>query len=482
DWYAYPEAEDIRNFYGGDLQGVMEKLEYLKKLGVDAIYFNPIFVSPSNHKYDIQDYDHIDPHLGKIVYDGGRLVDENDKTNENAEMYIRRTTDIRNLEASDEVFVTLVKKAHSLGIKVILDGVFNHCGAFNKWLDREKIYCTDDDYEKGAYVDENSPYKDYFVWNEAGWPDGYDGWWGFPNHPKLHFEKSEELFNEIMGVTKKWLQPPFNADGWRVDVAADLGLTEEYNHKFWREFRKAAKTANPQSIILAEHYGEAYNWLQGDEWDTIMNYDAFMEPVTYFLTGMEKHSDAYSHDLINNGVAFANTMVQKMARLPAQTLFTSMNQLSNHDHSRFLTRTNGVVGRVSTVGSLRAEQGVSLCVMRLAVLIQMTWIGSPTLYYGDEAGLCGFTDPDCRRTYPWGKEDLGLIEYHSELIRLRKKNQVLSFGSTMFLNEGYGLIVYGRFDAKRRIIVAINNLDRQQVVEIPVWRIGSSDGDVFSKL
>jgi Glycosidases len=483
DWYKTPESDDVRNFYGGDLQGVMDKLSYLKNLGVDAIYFNPIFVSPSNHKYDIQDYDHIDPHIGRIVNDGGNLVGEKENTNENATMYAKRTTDTKNLLASDEIFIELVRKAHSLGIKVILDGVFNHCGAFNKWMDREGFYSKEGKYKKGAFIDKNSEYKDYFVWKEKGeWPENYEGWWGFSNHPKLNYENSPQLFNEIMAVAKKWLMPPFNADGWRVDVAADLGQSEEFNHKFWKEFRKAVKSAKPEAIILAEHYGDATKWLEGDEWDTIMNYDAFMEPVSYFLTGMEKHSDEYKADLLNNGRAFANAMVQSMARLPLQTLFTAMNQLSNHDHSRFLTRTNGRCGRVSELGSKSADEDVKVYVMRLGVLIQMTWIGSPTIYYGDEAGLCGFTDPDNRRTYPWGREDIGLIEYHENLIRIRKNNPVLSFGSTMFLNEGYGIIVYSRFDEKEKIVIAINNTDEEHTIEIPVWRIGVTNGENLYKI
>lgn len=473
DWYQTPEIEDVGNFYGGDLKGVMDKLGYLKNLGVDAIYFNPIFVSPSNHKYDIQDYDHIDPHIGKIVKDGGNLIGDNESDNHNATMYAKRTTDEKNLVASDEMFIDLVRKAHSLGMKVILDGVFNHCGAFNKWMDREGFYSKDKRYKKGAFVDTNSPYKDYFVWDETGkWPKNYNGWWGFPNHPKLNYENSVHLFNEIMGVAKKWLMPPFNADGWRIDVAADLGQSEEFNHKFWKEFRKAVKSAKPEAIILAEHYGDAGKWLNGDEWDTIMNYDAFMEPVSYFLTGMEKHSDGFRKDLLNNGSAFANAMVQNMARLPIQTLLTAMNQLSNHDHSRFLTRTNGRCGRVQELGSKSAEENVKVSVMCLGVLIQMTWIGSPTIYYGDEAGLCGFTDPDNRRTYPWGHEDMSLIEYHADLIRIRKNNPVLSFGSTLFLNEGYGVIAYGRFNEKEKMIIAINNTDMVHTLEIPVWRIG----------
>ena len=135
-----------------------------------------------------------------------------------------------------------------------------------------------------------------------------------------------------------------NVDGWRLDVAADLGFTEEYNHKFWKEFRAAVKAERPDALILAEHYGDTSRWLGGDEWDTVMNYDAFMEPITWFLTGMEKHSDSRRDDLYGNAEAFKNSMIYNMAHMPGPSLQTAMNELSNHDHSRFLTRTNRRVG------------------------------------------------------------------------------------------------------------------------------------------
>src|SRR5699024_9541476 len=152
-----------------------------------------------------------------------------------------------------------------------------------------------------------------------------------------------------------------------------------------------------------------------------------------------------------------------------QALFTAMNQLSNHDHSRFLTRTNQTVGRLAQWGSKRAGENVNVAVMREAVLLQMTWVGAPTIYYGDEAGLCGVTDPDNRRPFPWGMEDISLIEYHHDLIRLRKEHSALRCGSTMFLVEGYGLLAYGRFDQEEKLAVALNNLDMAQSIVIPVW-------------
>ena len=466
DWNTPPAVKDVNHFYGGDLQGVINKLDYLEELGVEVIYFNPIFVSPSNHKYDAQDYHHIDPHFGKIVKDGGKILKSDALTNENASMYITRTTSEENLTASDELFVELVEKAHERGIRVLVDGVFNHCGAFHRWLDREGFYKNTD---KGAYQNKKSPYRDYFYWKEDG---SYEGWWDYENHPKLNAEGCSKLKNELLEIGRKWVSPPFNADGWRLDVAADLGKTPAFNHKFWAEFRDAVKGVSADKLILAEHYGDADAWLQGDEWDSIMNYDAFMEPVTWFLTGVSKHSTEKREDMYNNADVFWGSMIYQMGKLPVQSLTTSMNELSNHDHSRFLTRTNMRTGRIETDGSASAAEGIDKAVMREAVLLQMTWLGAPTVYYGDEAGLVGWTDPDNRRTYPWGKEDQEMIEFHKKAIMVRKEHPVLRQGSLLHLYGEGGVVAYGRFDQTDKCLIVLNNEDEDRMISVPVWKIG----------
>lgn len=475
DWNEFPAAMDIRRFHGGDLQGVLDKLDYLEELGVEVIYFNPLFVSPSNHKYDIQDYDYIDPHYGVIIEDGGEVLPEGEKDNTRATKYQKRTGDIRNLEASNRLFAKLVEEMHTRGMRVILDGVFNHCGSFNKWMDRERIYEPQPEYEKGAYVSAQSPYRDFFHFfdeREEAWPynKNYDGWWGHDTLPKLNYEDSPMLEEYILNIGKKWVSPPYNADGWRLDVAADLGYSNEYNHIFWENFRKAVKSANPQALILAEHYGDPGEWLQGDEWDSVMNYDAFMEPLTWFLTGMEKHSDERRTDLWGNADNFVNTMNHFMASMLTPSLQVAMNELSNHDHSRFLTRTNHIVGRVAQLGSKAAEEGINLAVMREAVAVQMTWVGAPTVYYGDEAGVCGFTDPDSRRTYPWGQENRELVEFHKEMIRIHKREKPLRTGSLKMLSWSSNVLAYARFQEGEQIIVVLNNSKELKEVPIPVWQ------------
>lgn len=477
NWDKTPAVMGVREFYGGDLQGIMDKLDYLQDLGIEVIYLNPIFVSPSNHKYDCQDYEYVDPHYGRIVKDCDGLLAPGDRNNAHARKYIERVTDRANLEASNELFARLTEEIHKRGMKIILDGVFNHCGSFNKWMDREQIYEGQKDYQPGAFVSADSPYRYYFKFNDENrWPynTSYDGWWAHDTLPKLNYEDSGDLYDKILEIGRKWVSPPYNVDGWRLDVAADLGHSNEFNHKFWKDFHKAVKEANPNAIILAEHYGNPEGWLQGDEWDTVMNYDAFMEPLTWFLTGMEKHSDEYRADLYGNSDAFIGAMKTHMRSLHMSALETAMNELSNHDHSRFLTRTNQRVGRVSYAGPQAASEGINVAVMREAVAIQMTWPGAPTVYYGDEAGVCGFTDPDNRRTYPWGHEDTSLIEFHKEMIAIHKKYRVLRTGSVQFLWNAYQGLCYGRFSHNEQIIVAVNNMDEEKEILIDVWKAGIS--------
>ena len=485
DWYRDPQPMDVREFYGGDIQGIIDKLDYLHGLGVEVVYCNPLFVSPSNHKYDIQDYDYIDPHFGVIVDDEGEVLKEGDTDNTHATRYINRVTRKSNLEASNEFFAKVVQEIHARGMKVIIDGVFNHCGSFNKWLDKEHIYRdSTDEYAPGAFERYESPYHNFFKFYSNQWPDNnsYDGWWGHDTLPKLNYEGSKELEEYILSIGRKWVSAPYNVDGWRLDVAADLGYSPEYNHYFWKRFREEVKKANPDAIILAEHYGDSYEWLQGDQWDTIMNYDAFMEPVTWFLTGMEKHSDEARPDSYGNPDYFFGAMHHNMARMGGQSVAISMNELSNHDHSRFLTRTNRTVGRTNTLGPEAANNNVNKAVFKEAVVMQMTLPGAPTVYYGDEAGVCGFTDPDNRRTYPWGHEDTELIDFHRAAIKMHKENDVLRKGSYKSLYSAYNVVAYGRFTSDDAAIIIVNNNDDEVRARIPAWEVGLGFDDDVEQL
>ena len=480
-WNTKIEPFDVHRFYGGDLEGVWEKLDYLEYLGVEVLYFNPLFVSPSNHKYDTQDYDHIDPHLGVIVKDGGELLKEGDLENRNASRYSIRSTDKENLEASDALFWDFVQACHDRGMRVIIDGVFNHCGSFHRYMNASFFYKTGEGnpYPLGAFESYDSPYREYFHFlkkEEKDWPENenYEKWWGNDTLPKLNYENAHSLEEEILSVAKKWVSPPYNCDGWRLDVAADLGHSEEYNHYFWQAFRKVVKEANSEAVILAEHYGNPSSWLRGKEWDSIMNYDAFMEPVSWFLTGMEKHSDRAMPECFGNGNMFFDTMRYKMANMPENTIDAAMNQLSNHDHSRFLTRTNRRVGRIKKEID-DAALGVDTALFRLGAMILLTWPGAPTLFYGDEVGVPGWTEPDCRRPYPWGEEDMELLDYHRYLLSHRKNLSALRNGALMLLQAGQNYAVYARSSEKQVAVIVIYTGESDCTLPIPLWRAGITD-------
>ena len=465
DWYKPPKVFDVRHFYGGDLEGVRQKLDYLQDLGVEVLYLNPIFVSPSNHKYDTQDYDAVDPHLTVIKKDDAS--------------YRTRTADRENLEESYRWFAAFAEEIHRRGMYLILDGVFNHCGSFGKWMDSEKIYETQGGYLPGALVSKDSPYREFFRFDDD---ETYDCWWDLPTLPKLNYDDSDALRKEIFRIAKKWVSAPYQADGWRLDVAEDLGHSKEVNHRFWKDFRAAVKEVSDQVLLVAEHYGSPKEWLISGEWDTVMNYDAFFDPVSWFFTGMEKHGDCYLEERRGNAAWFVRRIKEAMANLPAPSLYAAMNQLSNHDHSRFLTRTNRKVGRLKTLGSAAAGEGVDRRILMAAVLFQMTWPGAPSLYYGDEAGLCGFTDPDSRRTYPWGREDRELIEYHRDLIRIHRNSRALREGSLEVLCAEGALLAYGRFTDGEQAVVIINLEEERKNCRVPVWLLEVPEGALLTQL
>jgi alpha-glucosidase len=452
-------------------------MDYLKELGVDVIYFSPLFVSPSSHKYDTQDYDHIDPHIGRIVNDGGDVLSFGKAENAYATKYMQRTTYTENLDASNRLMAELVETAHQKGIKVIVDGVFNHCSHFNRWMDREGLYAMAG-YPAGAYSNDASEYKDYFGWLGTDAKTGektYDSWWGHSNQPKLNYEGSEALYDYMIGIGGKWVAAPYNFDGWRLDMAADLGHSRAFNIRFWADFRKKVKEMNADACIWSEHYGDATDWL-GTGWDALMSYDTFMEPVTWFFTGMQKHSEETKPELMNDAMAFENSMRWWGAKQSIQPALLAMNQLSNHDHSRFLTRTNMRTGRLHTHGEGSADVGVNRNVFMEATVMLMTWMGCPTLYYGDEAGVCGWTDPDNRRTYPWGKEDRMLLDFHHAVIRMRKANPALRKGSQEYLYMNYGVISYARWEGGNTVIAVFNNTLSEKELLLPVWKAGIKNG------
>lgn len=410
-WGGKPE---YYNFFGGDLQGVIDHLDHLSELGVNAIYFNPLFDAPANHKYDTRDYMKVDPHFG-----------------------------------TNETLKAVVDACHERGIRVMLDAVFNHCGVtFAPFADVT---------EKG----EASEYWDWF--HIRRWPlEVVDG---IPTYETFAFEATMPKFNTsnpqvkdyLLRAAKYWIEE-IGIDGWRLDVA------NEVDHQFWREFRNVVKRANPEAYILGEVWHDSLMWLQGDQFDGVMNYPLANATLDFFVYG---HVDA---------LKFANKVSEQLAWYPKQASEACFNLLGSHDTVRLLT----------LCGNDKRK-------MRLAVLFQFTFAGAPCIYYGDEIGLDGEFDPDNRKCMEWdsAKQDRELFDFHQRVIALRKKHSALRSGAFRILlaEENDRLLAYERSDGHERLIVLVNPSEETRTIRVPLpdgeWRdgfeesgglAGSSDG------
>ncbi|WIM40703.1 alpha-glycosidase [Paenibacillus sp. PK4536] len=393
DTLPWGEKPEWFNFFGGDLQGIIDHLDHLTDLGINAIYMTPIFKATTNHKYDTEDYMELDPHFG-------------DK----------------------ETLKKLIATCHDKGIRVMFDAVFNHSGkTFAPFVDVQ---------EKG----EQSKYKDWFhvrkfpLAVEDGIPT-YDTFDFEPLMPKLNTE-NPEVKEYLLNVAKYWVEE-FGIDGWRLDVA------DEVDHHFWREFRQTVKSINPDVYILGEIWHESSPWLQGDQFDAVMNYP-FKNAVTDFF--VEDTTDA---------LTFAHAIGTQMSRYPRQVTEVSFNLLDSHDTARALTLAKGNKDR-----------------LKLAVTFQMTYSGTPCIYYGDEFGMEGDNDPDCRRCMIWDEkdQDLELFAFYQQLIALRKQYPALRQGTFKFLHakEGNNGLIYERSDDKDTFVIAMNSSSEPVTVSIDV--------------
>lgn len=381
------------NFFGGDLQGVLDHLDHLADLGVNAIYFNPLFEATTNHKYDTKDYLKVDPHFGT-----------NDKLKE------------------------LVDACHARGIRVMLDAVFNHSGReFPPFVDV---------LEKGA----DSPYAGWFHVREfplrvAGGIPTYDTFAFEPIMPKLNTEHPE-VKKYLLDVARYWIEE-VGIDGWRLDVA------NEVDHRFWREFRDTVKAAKPDAYILGEIWHDSMPWLQGDQFDAVMNYPLTNAVIDFFAEGTI------------DAAKFANAIGAQLAAYPQQVTETAFNLLGSHDTPRLLTRCGDNVGR-----------------MKLATLFKLTYPGAPCVYYGDEIGMSGDGDPGCRECMVWEeeKQDRELLRFFAGAIRLRKNHAALRSADIRFLQAepGSRTLVYERRAADgERFIVAMNAGGESASVSVP---------------
>ncbi|GAQ16189.1 neopullulanase [Oceanobacillus picturae] len=370
------------NYFGGDFQGVINNLDYLEKLGINGIYFTPIFKAYSNHKYDTIDYMEIDPQFG-------------DK----------------------ETFRTLIKECHKRGIRVMLDAVFNHSGyyfpPFQDVLENQ----------------ENSQYKEWFhLWDYPVVTDpapNYDTFAFVSSMPKLNTE-NKEVRDYLLEVARYWVEE-FDIDGWRLDVA------NEVDHAFWRDFRRVVKEVKPEAYILGEIWHDSMPWLQGDQFDAVMNYPFTNGAITFFA----------EDDM--QPTAFSHAINRVMHMYPQNVNEAAFNLLDSHDTPRILTLAKESAARV-----------------KLLYLFQLTFTGTPCIYYGDEIGMSGGQDPGCRACMEWdsSRQDQDLFQFVQGLIALRKQNALFGNKATfrfLHADDEKNVLVYEKRLGNQQLVVMLNN-------------------------
>jgi len=396
--------------YGGDLKGIDEKLPWLSSLGVTAIWLNPIFSATSNHRYNTSDYRTIDQNLG-----------------------------------TDETLCRLVQDAHRDGMKIILDGVFNHTG-YEFWAFQDIVKNgRKSPYYKWYYI-KSSPVVP--LWQQSRKrPANYECWWGVPSLPKLNYD-TPEVSRHIFEITEKWMK--CGIDGWRLDVPEEIK-----NDRFWREWCALVKKMKSDAYIVGEIWGESSAWVNpGDRFDAVMNYHGFRDPVLRYFSGRTlKVSE------------FDRMLAERRALHPHPVNCAMQNLLSSHDTARILS----AIQNGDKEDSDKEKKGYycgpvseeTLKRFKTVVLFQMTYVGAPMIYYGDEIGMIGGKDPDCRRPMSWNpeKQDRSILEWYKKLIAVRKGHSALRTGdfTTVLADDARDLYIFRRSDDRESLLVAINN-------------------------
>ena len=416
-----------RDFFGGSLAGITEKLDYLQSLSVTTLYLNPIFEAASNHRYDTADYRAIDPLLG-----------------------------------DEEAFRTLCREAHKRGMRVMLDGVFNHTGSRSRYFNADGFYS-----ELGAAQSQDSPYYDWYSFHP--WPTDYDAWWGVKTLPAVNEQRPayrQFIFEGEDSVVRHWLR--CGADGWRLDVA------DELPGDFIAGIRRAIEDEKPDGYLLGEvwedgsnkiAYSQRRRYLLGRETHGLMNY-----PLRTALLRWLGGGDA---------AEFRESMETLQANYPPAAFYGAMNFLGTHDTPRILTLLGA--DHVPAAKEERAAYALSPAQLargrarlRLAGMLLYAFPGSPTLFYGDEAGMQGFEDPLNRGTYPWGREDTGLLDFFRTLGRLRRERQSLQTGGLTYIYAQGGGLVIAREHEGETTMAALNAGDEVLTLTLP-WPGGMAE-------
>ena len=495
DWYQLQYYEKtngepemwkhiLRRRYGGDLQGVIDKLDYLHELGITAIYLNPVFQSPSLHKYDGESYHHIDPNFGPDPEEDRKLIATENPLKPETWVWT----------SADELALKLIDEAHNKGIKIIFDGVFNHLG-YNSFAFQDVLKNQ-----------EKSPYKDWFIiksWDnpKTGSKFDYEGWFGVKSLPELKEDSTGIVAGPkkyIFDATKRWMNPKgkgiaHGIDGWRLDVAFCVG------HPFWKKWRQHVRAINPEAYMTAEIVDtpdKVKPYMQGDEFDGEMNYNFAFASAEFF----------FNPDSTRTSVTEYNKNLKELRELyPQGVAYVSQNLFGSHDANRIGSHiVNRGIGNFRNWGdyfnisnalnnpeySTRKPQEEDIELQKLFVIMQMTYVGAPMIYYGDEVGMWGGNDPDCRKPMIWNyisfedeiynangtihepdKVEINqdLFKHYKKLIHIRNENKPLQLGSykTLLTDDDKGILVFERIFKEQRVIVVINNSNKNQTINTP---------------
>ncbi len=413
-----------RDFFGGDLQGIIDHLEYLQWLGVTAVYVTPIFTSPSNHKYDVSDYREIDPHFG-----------------------------------GNSALAKLSSALHERGMKLMLDITPNHCGSAHPWFQQ-------------AVADPNAETAEYFTFHHH--PDSYECWLGVSSLPKLNYRSKklqQEMFAGTDSIMQKWLNAPYSIDAWRLDVANMMGRqgSLQMGNKLGRAIRSELKRNHPQMYLLGEHFFDATTHLQGNEFDGVMNYRGFLLPLQQWIANFANDATEAANWDPSHTISTVGLTTQwqtYLAAIPWQIALQQFNLLDSHDTTRMFSVVQGNMNKMRAVSALL-----------------FTYPGIPSVYYGDEVGVQGMRDPDCRRCMNWNTDTWNhdLFEWYRALIHLRTSAPALIHGGYQLLFTGKDTLAYMRETADDSIIIAAQRAD-DGVETISLQNTDIPDGAHFTEV
>lgn len=439
DWNSVPEDYEkahCLDFFGGDLEGIQQKIPYLKKLGITAIYLNPIFYGATVHKYDCLDYFSVDPHFG-----------------------------------GDKALENLCNELHKNGIKIILDVSINHTGIANKWFNRDGTFF---DKSEGAFNNPSSPEREYYFFDEN---NNYKAWWNVPTLPTLNYTSEKlrkRLYKDSDSLVKKWLKKPYSIDGWRFDVADTMARNDkiQLHHEVWPEIRKSIKEENPQAYILAEDWSDCSEFLKGDEWDSPMNYFASGRPIRQFF-GEDDIFNSRCPELRNLKYKMTAKDLSKrisgfLLKLPFAIRQVQFNLFDSHDVPRL--HNNPVISKDTYKG---------------AVIMLFTLPGCTNMYYGDEAEIDGriTSNEGCRYPMPWDKdiEATDSWKLYSTLAKIKTTSPSFKDGGFKILWDNDYVLSYARFTQDELWICVCSADEENRIVELPIDIFGNNFSSVPSE-